>query len=91
MNKIKLSCSPAESGAKLASKDALLSKLSLTTRFVSWTAAPGDEGPRTSEDLLRHELDSLFLPMSLTTSLFSPVEQQSTVESRITLTVFHME
>lgn len=69
----------------LPSKDGRLSKLSLTTRFESRTAALGGEGPRASEDLFRHELDSLSLPISPTTSLLSPVEQQSTAVSGITL------
>lgn len=66
------------------SKDGLLSKLSPTIRFESRTAAVGGEGPRTSEHLFRHELDSLSLP-SFTTSLFSTVGRQSTGVSGITL------
>lgn len=68
----------------LPSKDDVLSKLSLATRFESTTAALGDGGSRTSEDLFRHGLDSLSAPTSLTTSLFSPAEQQSAAASGIT-------
>lgn len=54
-------------------------------RFESTTGALGEEGPRTSEHLFRREFDSLSFPTSVTTSLFSPVEQQSTGVSGITL------
>lgn len=66
------------------SKDALLSWLCLTTRSESRTVALGGEEPSTFADLFRHEFDSLSRPESLTTSLFSPAEKQSTVASGIT-------
>lgn len=69
----------------LPSKDDVLSKLSLATRFESTTAALGDGGSRTSEDLFRHGLDSLSASTSLTASLFSPAERQSAATSGITL------
>lgn len=72
----------------LPSKDDVLSKWSLATRFESTTAAPGDGGSRTSEDLFRHGLDSLSAPTSLTASLFSPAEQQSVESHRA---IFHVE
>lgn len=67
---------------KLPSKDDVLSKLSLSTRFESSTAALGDGGRRTSEDLFRHVLDSLSASTSPATSVFSPAEQQSSGSSR---------